>query len=672
MNERSIRNWSITILAVLVSLTANARAQAPNHKPDLTVLSLEDLMNVEVTSVSKKEQRLSGAAAAIYVITQEDIRRSGATNIPDVLRMAPGVDVEQIDGHVWAVTIRGFSDRYANKVLVLIDGRSVYSPTYSGVNWDQQNVPLEDIERIEVIRGPGGTVWGANAVNGVINIITKSAKATQGGLVTAAAGSNGDAQGLVQYGGKIGPGGNYRVFGNYDNFGNLTAANGRPAPDNWHMSHGGFRSDWDLSRRDTLTVQGDLLGMHAGDNITVTFINALPLQATINNRTALAAGNMLTRWNRTLSPTADMSLQAYYDDYDRREDGGLESRKTFDLDFHHRFAIGSRHDIVWGAGYRVTSDNITPHFESIFIPQRRTDNLFSVFIQDEIRLANSVKLTLGSKIEHNGYTGREYEPSGQLVWTPTKQQAIWISVARAIRQPARTDTDVEVAASVFPLANSTFGVVDLAGVSQRETERVIAYQLGYRAQVAKRVTLDLAGFSNFYANITSVESGTPFFTTTQGPPHLVLPMTFDEDAHAWTYGGEIYANWNVTKRWRISPGYSFIHINANRDPESNDITVAKLAGSSPHHQFEVRSLLNLPHNFDLDCAFHHVGTLPAEGVSSYNRLDTRIGWRVGERTEFSIVGQNLLTPRHSESNDEDQLTHTQIKRSVYGKITWRF
>jgi len=672
VRQKFLPTRPITFLAILVLLGVKTGAQAPSPTPDLTVMSLEDLMNVEVTSVSKKEQKLSQAAAAVYVITQEDIRRSGAINIPDVLRMAPGVDVAQISGHLWAISIRGFGERFTDKVLVLIDGRSVYTPTNSGVNWDQQDVPLEDIERIEVIRGPGGTVWGANAVNGVINIITKSAKTTHGGLITAAAGSNGNAQELVQYGGAIGPKGSYRVFGNYVNVGNTTAVDGTPAPDNWHTSHGGFRTDWDISRRDALTVQGDLLGIHAGDTVSETFFNALPLQATLNTKTTVGGGNLLARWSRTFSPNSDISIQSYYDAYNRYEEGGLENRKTFDLDFHHHFAAGPRNDIVWGLGYRVTGDNLGPEFSKIFTPQQRTDHLYSAFIQDEIRATNLLRLTLGSKVEHNGYTGVEFEPSAQLVWTPTKRQAVWISIARAIRQPARTDTDIQIALATFPVDNGNFALVELSGSRLRATERVLAYQLGYRAQVNKYLSFDLAGFSNHYSNVQTTESGDPFFSASPGPPHLLVPLTFEDDAHAWTYGGEAFAHWNVIRRWRISPGYAFIHINANPDPGSNDTMVAGLGGVTPHHKFEVRSLLNLPHNLDLDSAFYYIGSLPGEGLPSYGRFDSRLGWRAGEHTEFSVVGQNLLTPRHSEDGDAFNLSHTQIKRSVYGKITWRF
>jgi iron complex outermembrane receptor protein len=672
VRPKSIQTWPLGTLAVLVLLGASACAQTLDPAKDLTNMSLEDLLDVQVTSVSKKEQKLSQAGAAVYVITQEDIHRSGATNIPDVLRMAPGVDVAQISANLWAISIRGFGDRYTDKVLVLIDGRSVFTPTNSGVYWDQQDVPLEDIERIEVIRGPGGTIWGANAVNGVINIITKSAKATQGGLVSASAGPNRNAQGLVQYGSTIGQKGSYRVFGKYFNAGNLTAADGTEAADGWHTAHGGFRSDWDLSSRDTLTVQGDLQRINEGSTITTLFSNALPLEATLNTRTTVGAGNLLGRWNRTFSNRSDTSLQVYYDGYDRRENGGLESRKTFDLDFNHHLAIGTRHDVVWGLGYRVTSDNLTPQFNLLYTPQRRTDNLFSAFIQDEIKLANSLWLTVGSKVEHNAYTGFEYEPGAQLVWKPTKRQAVWASVARAIRQPARSDTDLEIDIAAFPLDNGGLGVVKLLGDEDRKAEKLIAYQVGYRAQVTKHLSLDAATFMNFYSRLQTTEPEDPYFVTSPGPPHLVFPLFFDDKAHASTYGGEIFANWNVTSRWRISPGYAFIHMNVAPDATSLDTTVAATALNTPKHKFEVRSLLNLPHNFSWDSSFYHVASMAGGAVPGYNRLDTRLGWRTGEHTEFSIVGQNLLTPRHFEFTDAYEIHHTQMQRSVYGKITWRF
>src|SRR5580704_10973446 len=375
------------------------QAQTP-PAADVANMTLEDLMNVQVTSVSKNEQKLSQTGAAIYVISQEDIRRSGATNIPDLLRQAPGVDVAQIDANTYAISIRGFNDRLADKVLVMIDGRTVYTPTISGVYWDQQDVPLEDIDRIEVIRGPGGTVWGANAVNGVINIITKNAGETKGGLVRTGGGSQNTASGLVQYGGEIGQSGAYRVFENYSNTGNLTLPGGQGAADGWHMFHTGFRSDWTLSPHDTMTVQGDFMQTGEGQTISVVFANALPLMRTFNDSVATGAGNFLARWNHTLSNGSTMSLQVYYDRYNRFDEGVHEGLGTFDFDFQHHLRIGSRHDIVWGVGYRSTSDNHTAGYGKTYVPLSQANSLFSVFAQDQIRIAEALSLTIGTKLEH--------------------------------------------------------------------------------------------------------------------------------------------------------------------------------------------------------------------------------------------------------------------------------
>jgi iron complex outermembrane recepter protein len=645
----------------------NAQQSPPG---DLTQVSIENLMDLEVISVSKKEQRLSSAGAAIYVITQEDIRRSTANSIPDLLRMVPGVDVAQLDANIWVISIRGFADRFADKVLVLIDGRSVYTPTSSGVYWDQQDLPVEDIERIEVIRGPGGTVWGANAVNGVINIITKNAKATLGGLLTAGAGSGETPQSLIQYDGKIGGRGHYRVFYKYFNVGNLTAADGTEAADGWHMAHGGFRSDWDLSSRDTMTVQGDLLGTSEGETVNVVLSNALPQQPTFNTRTRAGAGNLLGRWNRTLANNSDFSLQIYYDGYRRHEEGGFEERNTFDLDFQHHLALGSRQDVVWGLGYRVTGDNLTPKFSKRFTPARKTDNLFSGFLQDEIKIAEELWLTLGSKLEHNAYTGVEFEPSVQLVWTPSPRQATWWSVARAIRQPARADTAIQIDANIVPLDNGNFGVRQITGDPNREAENLLSYQWGYRAQASKTLSVDIATFLNFYHHLQTDEPGISFVTSTPPPTHSVFPVESTSGAHGRTYGMEVFAHWDITRRWRISPGLTIRRMHIAPDLSSQDSAVGGVAGDTPNQKYEIRSLLSLPHKLQWDTTLYHVDSLPDQGVPGYSRVDTRVGWQFGEAAELSIVGQNLLT-RHAEFGDDAPL-HTLMRRSVYGKIEWRF
>jgi iron complex outermembrane receptor protein len=661
----------------LCAAAALGPAQTPTAK-DLAQTSLEDLMNIEVTSVSKKEQKLSQVGAAVFVITQEDIRRSGSTNIPDLLRMVPGIHVAQIDANIWAISIRGFTDRYGDKVLVLIDGRSVYSPLTSGVNWDQQDVPLEDIDRIEVIRGPGGTVWGANAVNGVINIITKSAEATQGGLVMASAGSQESLQGLLQYGGTIGQKGAYRVFGSYGNVGNLPSPLGETVTDGWHKFHSGFRSDWDLSPRDSLTVQGDLFQSREGQTIDTLFSNDLPREAIIDDTITVGAGDILGRWNHTLGNGSDTSLQFYYDGYHRSDRGLSEKRNTLDLDFQHHLTIGSRQEIVWGLGYRTTRDYTTQGYQLEYDPDGRRDNLSSAFLQDDIKLTNSLSLILGSKFEHNSYTGFEYEPSAQLVWNLTDRQAFWASMSRAIRQPSRADFNLDVYVATFPTGTG-FGVVELLGNANRKAERLHDFELGYRAQVNKQLSLDVATFSSYYYGLQTQEPLQTFYESAgssgAGAPVLIAPFLFDDRAHAHNYGAEIFASWGVTHRWQVSPGYSYLQMHVAGDPTSQDPGAGAITHESPKHQFQIHSLLNLTHRLEWDTALYHIGQLVDGGsgaTPSYLRLDTRLGWRIGESLELSVVGQNLQSPTHAEYHDAFSVLHSFAQRSILGKVTFRF
>ena len=659
-------------LSLSVPIFSPAQVSAPS---DLTKLDLEDLMNVQVTSVSKREEKVSAAGAAIYVINQEDIRRSGATNIPDLLRMVPGVHVAQMNAHTWAISIRGFTDKYGDKVLVMIDGRSVYTPLTSGVNWDQQDVPLEDIDRIEVIRGPGGTVWGANAVNGVINIITKSAKATPGVLISAGAGSQEGVQGLAQYGGQIGRTGAYRVFADYANLGDSPAPAGETVADGWHKAHVGFRSDWELTPRDALTIQGDLFQSREGQTIDTLLINEFPREAILDDTITVGAGNVLGRWDHTLSNGSGTSLQVYYDGYDRVDRGVGEIRNTVDVDFEHHLTLGARNNMVWGGGYRVTSDDVTPGYAVRYMPAKRTDSLFSTFVQDEIRLTRTLWLTLGTKLEHNSYTGFEYEPSAQLVWNLTTRQTLWASASRAIRQPARADFNILADVAIVPLDNGGFGVVELTGNPNRKAERLYDFEVGYRAQATQRLSLDLATFSSHYYGLQTDELGTPFITTDPGPVHLVIPVIFGDNAHAHNYGAEAFVTWSVGHRWKISPGYSFLQMHVAGDRISQDPAAGEIANESPKHQFQIRSFLNLTRRLEWDTAVYQVGRLTDGGDGStpgYTRLDSRLGWHAGESVEFSIVGQNLLSPAHAEYHDAFAILHTLVERSVFCKATWHF
>jgi iron complex outermembrane recepter protein len=658
-----------TVFTLLGSVTGFAQTAGSS---DLTQASLEDLMNIQVTSVSKKDQKLFKAGASVFVITQVDIRRSGARNIPDLLRMVPGVDVARIDANTWAISIRGFNTRYSDKVLLLIDGRSVYTPSFSGVYWDQQDVPLENIDRIEVIRGPGGTVWGANAMNGVINIITKNSKDTQGGLITLGTGSEENASALAQFGGAAGGHGTYRAFGNYSNTEPSNLLNGGEGADGWHSLHGGFRSDWNLSSVDSLTVQGDLFETREGQTLTTVLDRQLPTVATFSDRIRVDGGNLLGRWNHQFQNGSDSSLQIYYDRFNRTDEAIDEILNTVDVDFQHHFTAGSRHDIVWGGGFRQYSDNLTAGYDVAFTPAKKTDDLFSAFAQDQISLFKSLDFIIGSKVEHNPYSGFDWEPSAQLVWTPTNHQAVWLSASQAVRQPSRMDSAIRYDITTVPLDNNTFGVLTLLGNPKTETEKLRNYELGYRTQLGRRLSLDFAAFRSYYRNLETSEPGDPFTVDTPGAPNVILPLYIKNLAKAQTYGGEIFANWNVARRWRVSPGVSLIHMRIAKDASSQDTTVQAAAGDTPEHQFSIRSFVSLKRNLDWDTSVFFVGQLADGPIPAYTRVDTRVGWRIGERLELSIAGQNLLRPFHVEFANAFEVNATQTERSVVGKVTWQF
>src|SRR5581483_2634385 len=651
----------VAALAALAVCSFEQSTAQPTGRPDLLQASLEDLMKLQVTSVSKKEQDLSKAAAAIFVITQEDIRRSGAANIPDLLRMVPGVDVARVDANRWAISVRGFMDQHADKVLVLIDGRSVYSPSFSGVFWDMIDVPLEDIERIEVIRGPGGTMWGANAVNGVINILTKQASRTPGGLISAGTGSEDRGDGLVQYGGQIGQGGSYRVFGRYFNVGNSIFPGGSEAADAWQAGHAGFRSDWDIAPRDSLTVQGDFFKTDESQTVTTSFSNALPLTRTFNDPVRVTAGNALARWNHTLAGGSQMSLQLYDDYGDHVQEDFVDSQNTVDLDFQHHLALGARNDVVWGAGFRLIASDYGTGYYITILPHHRMDHVANAFLQDEIKLSPSLSLTLGSKIEHNGISGFEFEPSAQLVWSRTGRHVVWLSASRAIREPSSVDVGVVSDSPLLQLAPALFGVVQVDGNPKLKSERLRDFELGYRAVAGKRFALDVAGFADLYPNLQQLAFLPPAFISQTGIPYLLLAAQIVNGGGAHTYGAVFSGNWNVTGRWRISPGYSYFVMHYGSD---STYAFGQL-GASPKHQFQVRSQLELSHRFEWDNTLEYVDKLAYGAGPAYARLDSRLGWRAGESLELSIVGQNLLSPRHMEMSDTVYpARHTLVERGV--------
>ncbi len=663
---------TILVCGWTLALSLGAAAQSRDPRQiDLSQANLEDLLNVRVTSVSKREQKLSRTAAAVFVINSEDIRRSGATNIPDLLRMAPGVDVQQIDANAWAISVRGFNARYSNKVLVLIDGRTVYTPSFSGVYWEHLDMPLENIDRIEVIRGPGATIWGANAVNGVISIFTKSSRETQGGLATAGAGSQTKALGTLQYGGTAGRRGAYRVSGKYVDTGNSAAYDGSEANDRWSRLHGGIRTDWDLTSRDALLVEGDVFTADM-NQMRRTYLTATPLNQMFPENFGAQGENMLARWTHTLEGGSETTLQAYFDGYRRSDLGVPEVLRTFDLDFQHHVAVADRHDLVWGLGYRVYRSSLAPGYDLGFSPPSRTDQLYSAFLQDEIRLPGSWWLTLGAKLEHNPYTGFQAEPSVRLVWAPDGgRQTVWASASRALRQPARIDTAIQTTVAATPMAPDLVQVAEFSGNPKIRNEELLDYEAGYRSELSKSLTLDVATFLSFYRDLETSEPQAERIVP-GSPVKIMVPLLCKNGGRAVDYGGEVSLNWTVRPRWRISPGYSYVHATIRMDASAQGLMGMDLSSGFPQNMLQVRSLVNVTRRTEFDQALYYTARLPGSNIPGHARLDLRVGRKIGEHAELSITGQNVLRPRAVEFGDSLAIIGAQVERSIYGSVTWRF
>ncbi len=662
---------SAALILVLISFAAGASAQ--QSTADLGSKSIEDLMNIEVTSVSKKEERLFQTAAAVSVITQDQIRHSGLTSIPELLRLVPGLDVARIDGNKWAISSRGFNGRVANKLLVLIDGRSVYSPETSGVYWEVQDLAIEDIERIEVVRGPGGTLWGANAVNGVINIITKHSEETLGALFTAGAGTQEQGFGTVRYGSKIGEGSYYRVYGKYFKRHGMIDVSGANANDGQQAVRGGGRLDWQMSDRDALTLEGDLY--HTNLRETALGISAAaPFAPPVNTKGDFSGVSLLGRWKRNFSDRSDMTLQVYYDRFDRHISALSDHISTVDLDFQHNLAVGARQSFVWGLGYRLISHAAKTNGSSPiqFNPAQKTFPLFSGFAQDEITLVKDrLRLMIGAKLEHNSFSGFEAQPSVRLSWTPTPRQTVWASVSRAVRTPARTEQDIRVNYQAIP--GPIASVVAVVGSPSAKSEALVAYELGYRAQPFHKLSLDVATFSNTYHHLTSFEPGLPFLETNPLPVHLLVPVRYANLFYGETYGAEASVNYDATRRWKIQGSYSFLRVQLHPGAGSADVRSESAEGDNPRHQFQVHSYFKLSPRLDLDLSLYHVSRLLSQPVPRYTRVDTRVGWRVREGIELSVGLQNLLDERHVEFAGADAaVLISQPQRSAYGKLSWHF
>lgn len=643
-SSHATRRTALAVTALAFALSAAMlSAQSVPALPDPSVLkkmSLEQLMDIEVTSVSKRPEKLSETASAIQVITGDDIRRAGATSIPEALRLATNLEVAQIDSRQWAITARGFNNVFADKMLVLIDGRSVYTPLYAGVYWDVQDTMLEDLDRIEVISGPGATQWGSNAVNGVINITTKSAKDTQGGLLVGGDGTEVRHSEEGRYGGMLAPNVYYRVYAKYFDRGDAALPSGQRANDAWRTGQTGFRVDWDAAADTSLTLQGDAydatMGQVGPDNIRAN------------------GGNVLGRWSRSLGEDADMKLQVYYDRTHRRIPGSFtQNLDTYDVDYQDRLPLGTAHDFVWGLGYRLVEDSIVNTPANAFLPPSLGRQWFSGFVQDEITLRKDrLHLTLGSKVEHNDATGVEFEPSGRLAWTPDAKQTVWGAISRAVRTPSRIDLDL------FSPATPPYRI---AGSNNVVSEKLLAFELGYRVQVDAQLALSLATFYNDYSDLRSLEP--------LNPPQA-FPVVASSGLEGQSSGAELTADWRMTPAWRLRAGWTELRVHSEPQPGDPGHSTRDSIVRDPNRQMSLRSVLNLSAQWDCDADLRYVAPIEKQAVPGYTELNLRLGWRPTARWELSLLGQNLLHPQHAEFNTPG--TRRGIQRSVYGKASWRF
>ena len=641
--QRGLR--SILLSAVTIALTARIAGQEAYRSPsDLKKLELEELVDVEITSASRRPEPLSQAASAIDVITADEISRSGVTNFPDALRLATEMQVAQIDGRTWAISARGFNISTANKMQVVMDGRSLYTPLYSGVFWDVQQTFLPDLQQIEVIRGPGATLWGANAVNGVINILTKSAKDTQGVLIFGGAGNEERDFAGLRYGGSIGQDTFYRAYVTQTNRDSLTLEGGGDAGDETEMTQGGFRIDSTPNADDTLTLQGDGYRGRFGQ------LNMPDVEA--------EGGNVIGRWTRQLGNDSNLMVQTYFDCTHRLLANVFEEhRYTWDLEVQHRFLIGERHDVIWGANYRLSADDIGNLGPSLaFIPDSETVHLVSAYVQDEFHLVpDTFSLTAGSKFEYNSFSGFEIQPSGRFAWKPAEGQLVWGAISRAVRTPTRIDQDL-----VAPNP-STGAPALLVGNRDFESEVLVAYELGYRIKPWNRASIDIATYYNDYDNLRSIEPLGP-----SGSP----PFVFKNKLEGTSYGGALTAKWRITDWWEVDGNVSVLQEDIHRGAGSASINSGAIEGNDPNCSFVARSSLDLPHHVQFDSILRYVGDLPNPPVPSYLTLDLRLAWSPHPNFEVAVVGRNLLDETHPEFGSST-LTR-EVGRSVFGTFKWHF
>lgn len=659
------------LLATLFSSIAsptNGFAQATSR--DLSELSIEELMAIKVTSVSRKEQRAADVAAAIFVITNADIRRSGMTTIPDLLRLAPGVDVAQINSNKWAVSIRGFNGLHAHKLLVLVDGRSIYNRLFSGVFWDALDLMLDDIDRIEVIRGPGAAMWGANAVNGVINIITKAATDTQGGLVRVDGGRFGK-QGAVRYGGALGAA-SYRLYAQWTGRDQSLIAPGSRADDASHSVTTGFRADW-ATQPGAFTLEGAFTAGQARamwPNLNPQTAAREPLA---NDPSNTLGGHLLGRWTHKRASGASLQIQSFIDIASRQEPVGNYNRQAFDVDIQYHTALGAHQALVAGAGYRFAGERLAGRGGFSLIPAEDNSSLLTAFMQDEIALfEDRLAITLGSQVQYDSYSGAGVQPTLRVMWKALPRQRLWAAVSRALRTPSLQNRGIRVDYPPVPSAIGLPLAVTYLGNPAAETEHLVDAEAGYRLEIGTAASIDITGFGGRYDHLETQE---PLSTVIQfvPSPQVLVTTQFGNQLKATTRGLEVAGRWTPIPAWRLDGSYTALQVTPQLAAASGDPAAANEDGSAPRMQWQLRSTFSPGSRATLDAAIFHVGPLEQLQVDAYTRADISAEWRFTSRVSAMAIGQNVFNAAHAEFTSAGSLLlATQVPRSASLRLRWTF
>ncbi len=662
--------WLALLVATSLMMMVTASSVHAQEVDELADLDIEDLFDMEVTSLTKSAHKLSSTPAAIYVLTQEDLRRSGVQSIPEALRLVPGMQVARLSGNRWAISARGFNSLFSDKLLVLMDGREVYTPLFAGVYWDVQDTNMQDIERIEVIRGPGGTLWGANAVNGVVNIVTKSAKDTHGALAYGGAGNVDRGFATTRYGNKVGDNLHYRGYFKYLKRTDLEdpdPAAGLLAHDSTEQFRGGWRMDWDVTPDISLTFQGDLYG--GGSEATAQSISRVIVPAPpprLETTTDVQGGNILLNYIQSFGEGQEFAAKFYYDRTERDDVVWDETRDTWDIDLQHRFPLLTDFTVTWGGQYRRTRDETGPGFEASYAPEERELDFGTGFLQIEWDgWEDRLRVLVGSKFIYNDFTGFEVQPSARVSVTPIDKNTFWASFARAVRIPSRSIADMRVDATLPGPIN----VNVISGDPTVPSEDVYAFEAGYRVEPIDRVQLDIAGYYNLYRNLYTLE-------LSSGP--FGLPVSWANKMEGGGYGVEFASAWRATDWFTFKANYTWSKLNLEA-PGSTSQNLGQLGIANPRieeavaeHQVQAQTLFNLPYNFEFDAHLYYVSKIDLLNVDDYLRLDLRLGYEPVENLEFSFAVQNLTSTVHTEWRYEFEYTETRIPRSYYGAVTWRY